>query len=304
MFSILQALILLFSLAASSMCIQAQDPDPVPLRNWPTPLYWQPPITVAKEQPEQSEEPPRVSVRKQIRNLAAAAGGVGAPRAANASNALVFIAITPCRVMDTRTGQGFTGQFGPPALIAFASRTVNPVAQTGCGVPSSAIAYSLNFTAVMSGPLSFLSVWPAGQPYPNVSTLNAPSATSGAIIANAAIVPAGAGGAVALLPSNNTDLIVDINGYFTTQSDYVEISENVSSLTAGSSLQKTVQCAVGKRVTGGSCYTEGILTDRIALTNAGVADPQGYLWQCKWVNAGASTASGAFVFYAGAWCSP
>jgi hypothetical protein len=52
---------------------------------------------------------------------------------------------------------------------------------------------------------------PAGQPFPTVSTLNS---TDGLVIANAAIVPAGTGGAITLLPSNNTDAIIDVVGYF------------------------------------------------------------------------------------------
>ena len=36
----------------------------------------------------------------------------------------------------------------------------------------------------------------------------------GTIIANAAIVPAGTGGEISVYPSNDTDLIIDINGYF------------------------------------------------------------------------------------------
>jgi len=51
---------------------------------------------------------------------------------------------------------------------------------TSCG--------SLNVTvAPPSGP-TYLTIWPAGQPQPPVSTLNA---LNGAIPANAAIVPAG-----------------------------------------------------------------------------------------------------------------
>jgi hypothetical protein len=44
-----------------------------------------------------------------------------------------------------------------------------------------------------------------------VSTLNNPTAT---LVANAAIVQAGTGGEVAVYPSDNTQLIGDINGYF------------------------------------------------------------------------------------------
>ena len=75
-------------------------------------------------------------------------------------------------------------------------------------------AYSFNFTAVPhpSGQqLSYLTVWPTGQTQPLVSTLNNQTAT---IVANAGIVPAGTGGSIAVFPSDNTDLVVDINGYF------------------------------------------------------------------------------------------
>jgi hypothetical protein len=66
-------------------------------------------------------------------------------------------------------------------------------------------------TAVPATPLGFLTTWPAGQPQPLVSTLNAPTA---AVTANAAIVPAGTNGAVNVYVTNPTDLVIDINGYF------------------------------------------------------------------------------------------
>jgi hypothetical protein len=66
-------------------------------------------------------------------------------------------------------------------------------------------------TAVPSGHLDFLSAFPAGQPFPGVSTLNSPKGT---VIANAAIVPAGTNGAITVLAGNPTNLIVDIYGYF------------------------------------------------------------------------------------------
>ena len=66
-------------------------------------------------------------------------------------------------------------------------------------------------TVVPSGALGFLSTWPAGASQPGVSTLNAPT---GAVTANAAIVPAGTGGAITVIATNSTDLIIDVNGYF------------------------------------------------------------------------------------------
>src|ERR1035441_4807832 len=56
-----------------------------------------------------------------------------------------------------------------------------------------------------------MTVWPTGQSRPLVSTLND---VPGTIIANAAIVPAGSSGDISAYPSNDTDLVIDINGYF------------------------------------------------------------------------------------------
>jgi hypothetical protein len=68
--------------------------------------------------------------------------------AAVSTAGLVFIAITPCRIMDTRSqgGSGKTGAFGPPSLLAGQARVV-PVPSSNCGVPVAA-AYSMNFVSV------------------------------------------------------------------------------------------------------------------------------------------------------------
>jgi len=126
------------------------------------------------------------------------------------SGALGLVPVTPCRVIDTRPGGGKGGAFGPPSLGTGQVREV-PVPQSSCGIPSTAKAYSLNITVVPSGPLSYLSAWPTGQPRPLVSTLNS---FHGGVVANAAIVPAGNGGAISLYVTNPSDVIVDINGYF------------------------------------------------------------------------------------------
>jgi hypothetical protein len=76
------------------------------------------------------------------------------------------------------------------------------------------MAYSLNFTVVppaTGDALDYLTVWPEGESRPVVSTLNN---FTGTIVANAAIVPAGTSGGVAVYPSNATNLLIDVNGYF------------------------------------------------------------------------------------------
>jgi len=87
---------------------------------------------------------------------------------------------------------------------------------SGCYVPSTAVAYSLNITVAPDGLLEYLSVWPAGSPQPFVSTLNS---WDGSVVANAAIVPAGTNGSVDIFASANTDLVIDINGYYAVPGD-------------------------------------------------------------------------------------
>lgn len=125
----------------------------------------------------------------------------------NGSN-LTFYPLTPCRVADTR---GPAGPLGGPFLQANMERDFPVQLATSCNIPSQAQAYSLNMTAVPHGPLGYLTVWPTGHQQPVVSTLNAPTGT---VVANAAVVRAGLGGRVAVYPSNDSDLIIDINGYF------------------------------------------------------------------------------------------
>jgi hypothetical protein len=107
-------------------------------------------------------------------------------------------------------GSGLTGEFGPPEMTAGSTRSF-PVPSSSCGVPATAQAYSLNMTVEPPGSLFYLTVWPTGQSMPGVSTLND---LSGAILANAAIVPAGSNGAISVFVSDTTNVIIDINGYF------------------------------------------------------------------------------------------
>jgi hypothetical protein len=123
------------------------------------------------------------------------------------TSALQFYPLTPCRVADTRNA---AGSLGGPSLLASQPRSF-PILFGACNIPYNARAYSLNFTAIPQGPLGYLTVWPDGQSQPVVSTLNAPT---GAITANAAIVPAGTLGAIELFATDNTDMAIDINGYF------------------------------------------------------------------------------------------
>ena len=124
--------------------------------------------------------------------------------------ALAFYPLTPCRIADTRNP---TAPLGGPFLAGQSTRSF-PILASSCGVPASVQAYSLNFAAVPKGSLGFLTAWPAGQSRPLVASLNDPTGT---VLSNAVVVPAGAGGALNVFTTDNTDLVIDINGYFAPQ---------------------------------------------------------------------------------------
>ncbi len=127
------------------------------------------------------------------------------------SSTWAFFPLTPCRIADTR---GTDGTFGGPYLSGGAQR-IFPIPQSSCQIPNAATAYSLNFTALpRASHLGYLTVWPTptgpGNP-PTVSTLNAPTGTA---TANAALIPGGDQGAISVYATQDTDLLIDINGYF------------------------------------------------------------------------------------------
>jgi hypothetical protein len=120
-----------------------------------------------------------------------------------------FVGITPCRLVDTR-GNGFGGAYGPPSLLAEVARDF--VLTGRCGVPTNAVAVSLNFTVVAPTGDGFLATFPAAGAVPLVSTMNF---RAGQVLANAAIVPLGAGGGITVYSSGaSTQLLIDVNGYF------------------------------------------------------------------------------------------
>jgi hypothetical protein len=109
-------------------------------------------------------------------------------------------ALTPCRVLDTRSNGG-----------AFTGKLVVNVASSPCEPPSTAQAYVFNATVVPSGALGYVTLWPDGEAQPGVSTLNA---ADGAITSNMAIVPNTDGKTDAYAGNGTTQLILDISGYF------------------------------------------------------------------------------------------
>lgn len=128
---------------------------------------------------------------------------------------LKFVPLNPCRVMETRSlynFEGRTGAFGPPSLNATEVRTLNLPQSNVCTIPATAKAYVVNVTLIPTSTVNFATIWPAGETRPNVWTIRSPD---GQIVANSAIVKAGTNGGISVYASENTDLLIDISGYYT-----------------------------------------------------------------------------------------
>ena len=127
------------ALVLMSAALIAQIPgqrDVAPLKNWPTPLYWQ------KSPAEKGAQSTTEAVKPDLQFPA----GVS-------TDALTFVAMTPCRLVDTRSAynpSGYTSPypFGPGTLVANVAQVYQVRASTSCLVPPLAQAYSFNVTAV------------------------------------------------------------------------------------------------------------------------------------------------------------
>ena len=174
--------------------------EEIPLRNWTAPPYWSQPAV----SPGTNDQNGRTAL------------AAGRQALATSPIPLPFVAVPPCRVIDTR-GNGFISFWGPPSLLGFqAERTFPIVAQ--CGIPADAKAVSFNFSAVNPAALGDFRVFPAGGGTPLVATLSWPAGVFA--ISNAAVVPLGptgigtAGITLHVDSPGSLDLVVGINGYY------------------------------------------------------------------------------------------
>ena len=126
-----------------------------------------------------------------------------------------FQAITPHRLVDSRFGTGVpAGRIRPqsPAQLQVTGTPVRTIAGAGTTIPADAVAVAINVTSVDSPGDGYVTVWPCGVDRPLVSTLNF---GRGAIRANGAIAPLGAGGTLCLYSHTPTDVVIDVIGWFT-----------------------------------------------------------------------------------------
>ena len=175
------ASVLALSMAAVAAASGVDVPESGP-SNWVAPSYF---------------APPEASARTAAGRQALAASPAALP----------FVAVAPCRLVDTRgNGAPLTGGFLPAATVR--TYTLAGV----CGIPADAKAISLNATVVNPVGPGFLVLYPQGSVLPTVSTLNF---VANDVVANAAVVPLSASGAISVaFGVSGGDLVLDTNGYY------------------------------------------------------------------------------------------
>ena len=102
------------------------------------------------------------------------AGGISIGQAAIGTGARpVFVAIAPCRLVDTRPGPTNIGG-RTAALGAGDTLTLQVTGSTGqcSNIPDSATAAAMNVTAIQGSTRSYLTIYPADTTRPNASNLN------------------------------------------------------------------------------------------------------------------------------------
>ena len=128
----------------------------------------------------------------------------------SASSAGAYVAVTPARLMDTRTNTAV----GKGGTISF------DVSSIDVSIPSGAVGFVFNLTVTEPTGTGFITAYPYGAAVPNASNVNY---TPGLTIANLAQVtpgPDGPGGAVSFTnggsSAGSVELIADIFGYYAT----------------------------------------------------------------------------------------
>ena len=191
-------LVLLTAVPAELVAAQSATEAVDRVANWAAPLYWQASGSRLVPQRAGAGRKPSATVETVT---AAASSGTSAPA--------VFVAMTPCRVVDTRAG---ILPFGSPNFAAGEIRTIPMPTSPDCPVPSNALAYSLNIAVVpLTGSMRWLTAWNTGAAQPATATLND---KAGVVTSNSAVVPAGDSGSINVYVTDPTHLIIDINGYY------------------------------------------------------------------------------------------
>lgn len=183
----------------------------------------------------------------------------------DANTDLVYVPVTPCRVLDTRIAGGTIAANGTRSfeIASTANYTAQGGAATDCGVGNVGAIGSavLNFTVVTPSIAGYVTAYEFGGTQPLAATVNY---NAGDIRGNLAIVPLDAnpaGDDISVFSFAQTHLVADIVGYFIApqatglQCTGTSVSANVA---ANDVFDIAIPaCPVSYTMTGAGCRTPG-----------------------------------------------
>jgi hypothetical protein len=198
------------------------------------------------------------------------------------ANDLVFVPVTPCRIIDTRVAGGVIAantsrDFDVTAISNYTFQGGDATNCGGVGAAGSFAAAAINFTVVTPSAAGFITAYPFNTTQPLAATVNY---TAGDIRGNLAIVKLDQGASVnemSVYSFAQTHLVADIVGYYinpqATALECIELESAGGNISAGSfGTQSTANCTAGYTITGGGCsmstFDGRVVTSRLIVTGS------------------------------------
>jgi hypothetical protein len=197
-------------------------------------------------------------------------GGVVSPDAfGDADRELIYVPVTPCRILDTRVAGGAiaantTRGFDITAVSNYSFQGGDASNCGGVGAAGSFAAAVINFTVVTPNTAGFITAFPFGGTQPLAATVNY---NAGDIRGNLAVVKLDQGASaneLSVYSFAQTHLVGDIVGYFTNPQplvfECVNTAETTVTIGAGASGNAfAAACPVGYTQTATNCKTTSFL---------------------------------------------
>lgn len=206
---------------------------------------------------------------------------------------LVYVAVSPCRILDTRNAGGrLSSGEARPIFVHGSSFASQGGAAESCSIPVDPAAVVVNVVAVGPSDNGFLSVYPYG----SVRAASSLNYGAGAIVANELIAKTTVGQpfGITLYSQASTDVVVDVTGYFvaaTPPPAFKAVSREYTrsfELAPGATAGVTSLCQPGETVLSGS--PSGI-PENVTLVYSGlVYEGSNNGWTVEYKNHGTDTA--------------
>jgi len=195
---------------------------------------------------------------------AGAAGRVSSRLLGEPANDLVFVPITPCRIVDTRLAGGQIAantvrHFDVTAVSDYAFQGGDASNCNGAGAAGSFAAAAINFTVVTPATSGYITAFPFLGTQPLASTVNYYAA--GSVVGNYAVVKLDQGASaneLSVYSFAQTHLVADLVGYFINpvlgNLDCQEtVSSNITVNANSTGTGSSPACAAGYTIVSGGC---------------------------------------------------